>query len=277
MECAMTTTTAFDWSAVAPAWDAHRGGVQRETSPVAAALHAGLALREGERVLELGSGTGDHARTLAELVGPSGSLLATDVAQGMVDLTAATLADVPHAEVRRVDAAQTGLPDEDFDAVAFVMGLMFVPEPERADAEIHRVLRPGGRAGIAVWAGPDKNPWLSCAGMAAMVHGVVTGGPPTGPGGLFSLAEAGRFAEVLGAGGFADAQVQEVPITMTWPDADAWFDQVSQLSGPLAVALASAPEKLDDVRRTATELVGRFATEDGLVVPGLALLAVVDR
>ena len=130
----MTTTTAFDWSAVAPAWDAHRGGVQRETSPVAAALHAGLALREGERVLELGSGTGDHARTLAELVGPSGSLLATDVAQGMVDLTAATLADVPHAEVRRVDAAHTGLPDEDFDAVAFVMGLMFVPEPERAAA-----------------------------------------------------------------------------------------------------------------------------------------------
>jgi SAM-dependent methyltransferase len=276
MESAMTTT-AFDWSAVAPAWDAHRGGVHRETSAVTEALGAGLGLREGERVLELGSGTGDHARALAELVGPSGSLLASDVAQGMVDLTAATLADVPQAEVRRVDAAGTGLPDGDFDAVAFVMGLMFVPEPERAVAEIHRVLRPGGRAGITVWAGPDKNPWLSSCGMAAMVHGVVAGGPPTGPGGLFSLADADRFTEVLRAGGFADAQVQEVPITMTWPDAEGWFEQVSQLSGPLAVALAGAPEKLDDVRATATDLVGRFATDEGLVLPGLALLAVVHR
>ena len=273
----MTTTTAFDWSAVAPAWDAHRGGAQRDTFPVTEVLRARLALREGERVLELGSGTGDHARKLAVLVGPEGSVLATDVAQGMVDLTADTLADLPQAEVRRVDAAATGLPDEDFDAVAFVMGLMFVTEQERAVAEIRRVLRPGGRAGIAVWAGPDKNPWLSSAGMAAMVHGVVAGGPPTAPGGLFSLADAGRFVEVLGGGGFPDAQVEEVPITMTWSDADAWFEQVSQLSGPLAVALAAAPEKLADVRATAKELVGRFATEEGLAVPGLALLAVVTR
>lgn len=271
------TTTGFDWTAVAAAWDAHRGGAQRDTSPVTEALQAQLALREGERVLELGSGTGDHARRLAELVGPSGSLLATDVAQGMVDLTAATLADVPHAQVRRMDAADTGLPDGELDAVAFVMGLMFVPEPERAVTEIHRVLRPGGRAGIAVWAGPDKNPWLSSCGMAAMVHGVVAGGPPTGPGGLFSLADPVRFGEVLRAGGFADAQVQEVPITMTWPDADAWFEQVSQLSGPLAMALAGAPDKLADVRASAKDLIGRYATEQGVSVPGLGLLAVVVR
>lgn len=272
-----TTTTTFDWSAVAPAWDQHRGGANRDTFPVTQALRAQLELGEGQRVLELGSGTGDHARTLAELVGPTGSVLATDVAQGMVDLTRATLADLPQAEARRVDAADTGLPDEAFDAVAFVMGLMFVPEPERATAEIHRVLRPGGRAGVAVWSGPGQNPWLSSVGMAAMVHGVVSGGPPTGPGGLFSLADPDRFATVMRAGGFEDAQVQEVPVEMTWPDADAWFDQVSTLSGPLAVALAGAPDKLDDVRATAKDLVGRFASDGGLAVPGLALLAVVRR
>jgi SAM-dependent methyltransferase len=277
MESAMTTTTAFDWSAVAPAWDAHRGDAQRDTFPVTEALRGQLDLREGERVLELGSGTGDHARRLAELVGPAGSVLATDVAQGMVELTAGALADVPHAEARRVDAADTGLPDEGFDAVAFVMGLMFVPEPERAVSEIRRVLRPGGRAGIAVWAGPDKNPWLSSCGMAAMVHGVVAGGPPTGPGGLFSLADPARLTEVLQAGGFPDALVQEVPVAMRWPDADAWFDQVSSLAGPLAVALAGAPHKLDDVRATAKDLIGRFTTADGLVGPGQGLLAVVRR
>jgi SAM-dependent methyltransferase len=179
--------------------------------------------------------------------------------------------------VRRLDAADTGLEDASFDAVAFVMGLMFVPEPERALSEIRRVLRPGGRAGIAVWGGPDKNPWLSCCGMAAMVHGVVAGGPPTEPGGLFSLADPARFTDVLTSGGFPAAEVQQLPISMTWTDPDAWFGQVSQLSGPLAVALAAAPDKLEDVRATAKDLVARFMTDQGLVVPGLALLAVVHR
>lgn len=273
----MTTTTAFDWSAVAPAWEQYRGHVERESLPVTAALRDQVTVAEGHHVLELGCGTGEHARALASLVGPTGRVLATDVAQGMVDVATRTLADVPQAEVRRVDAADTGLPDGAFDAVLFVNGLMFLPEPERAASEIRRVLRPGGRAGVAVWAGPDKNPWLSCVGMAAMAHGVVAGGPPTAPGGLFSLADPDRFADVLAAGGFTGVHVEQLPITMTWPDADTYVDHVSRLAGPLAAALSEAPEKADAVRATAKDLVGRFATDEGLVVPGLALLAVVVR
>jgi SAM-dependent methyltransferase len=271
------TTTSFDWSEVAPAWDEYRGTVQRESSPITAALREQLALVAGEHVLELGSGTGEHAAGLAEQVGPTGRLVATDVAQGMVDLIARTLADVPQAEVRRVDASGTPFADESFDALAFVNGLMFVPEPERAAAEIHRVLRPGGRAAVVVWAGPERNPWLSSLGMAAMVHGVVSGGPPTGPGGLFSLADPARLADVLRAGGFADVVVQDVPVLMEWPDADAYVDQVSRLAGPLAAALAAQPEKAPGVRATVKELTAAFETGAGLAVPGLALLAVVRR
>lgn len=270
-------TTTFDWSQVAPAWDAHRDRAGEAVGAVTTALLERLGLREGERVLELGSGTGELAARMAAAVGPGGSVLATDVAAGMVDLCRQTLAGVPHASVAQVDAAATGLPDEQFDAAAFVMGLMFVVEQERAAQELRRVLRPGGRAVVTTWAGPEHNPWLAGLGMAAMVHGVVAGGPPTEPGGLFSLTDEAKLESVLRAGGFRDVVVEPFTLELRYPDVGTWFETVSALSGPLAVALASHPEAGPAVRETATSFVAGHVTDDGLVLPGRALLARVTR
>jgi ubiquinone/menaquinone biosynthesis C-methylase UbiE len=88
-----------------------------------------------------------------------------------------------------VVARQIDLPDASMDIVVFRMGLMLVTEPKRVLEECHRVLRSGGMLGVAVWAAPQHNPWLTSVGMAAMMHGLVSGGPPTGPGGPFSLAD----------------------------------------------------------------------------------------
>lgn len=264
-------TTTFDWSEVAPAWEAHREHTSGSTTAVSAAVLQHLAPQQGEQVLELGCGTGDLSLVLCDAVGPSGKVVATDVASGMADIARRTLGGLPQAEVRTLDAAATGLPAASFDAVAFVMGLMFLAEPEKAVAEVRRVLRPGGRAAFAVWAGPQHNPWLSSLGMAAMAAGVVAGGPPTGPGGLFSLADPERFRSCL-AGAFDAPVVDEVPIVMAWPDAETWFDQVSTVAGPLAAALAAVPESLPAVRETATTLIAAHAAEGGLSVPGLALV-----
>ncbi|HUR51452.1 MAG TPA: methyltransferase domain-containing protein [Mycobacteriales bacterium] len=269
----MTTTAAFDWSLVAPAWEARREHVSRSHPQVADALVARLALGPGDRVLELGAGTGDLARRLAGLVEPGGSVLATDAAAGMVDVIARTCSGLTHVTPMRVDAADIPLPDDAVDAVAFQMGLMFVPEPDVAAAEARRVLVPGGRAAAAVWAGPEHNPWLTCLGMAAMTHGLVAGGPPTGPGGLFSLGTPESLRTALERGGFADVTVEEVPITMPFTDLDDYVDHVSHLSGPLAAALAAAPDKAEEVRATAAQLASRFVTDDGVRIPGLALVA----
>jgi SAM-dependent methyltransferase len=267
----MTTGTAFDWSAVAPAWDQRRRHTEDTTEPITAALLAPLELRRGARVLELGAGTGDLARRLCEAVGEEGRVLATDAAAGMVAITARTLAPFPQATTAQVDAAATGLPDASFDTVVFAMGLMFVPEPELAVAETRRVLREGGRASFSVWGAPEHNPWLRSLGMAAAAVGVVAGGPPTGPGGLFSLSEPARLEAVL-ATAFKRPQVQSVPVSFDWPDADSWFDHVSQLSGPLAVAIAAQPDKHQALRETASQLVAPYLDGAGLHLPGLALV-----
>ena len=267
-------TTTFDWSSVASAWDAHRNHTQDATSPVADALVASLALRPGEAVLELATGSGELARRLADLVGEAGSVLATDVAAGMVALSAATLKGLPQARTAQVDAAATGLDDGAFDAVVCCQGLMFVPRPEQALKECRRVLRPGGRLAAAVWAGPQDNPWVSSIGMAAMVHGLAGGGPPTGPGGLFSLAEPETLRSLAVKAGFHDVRVDEVAVPFDFASTDEHFEVVSSLAGPLAALIAAGtPEQRTAARATASDLVAAHRNPDGtLHLPGLALV-----
>lgn len=267
------SVAAFDWSAVAAGWDAHREHAENTTSAVSTAVLDALCLLPGQFVLELGAGTGDFAVELAARVAPGGRVLATDLAPGMVALCARAADRVTNLDVAQMDAAATGREDAEFDAVVFRMGLMFVPEPEQALLECRRVLRSGGRLAVAVWAGPEHNPMLSCVGMAAMVHGVVTGGPPTGPGGLFSLTDPDRLRSVAAAAGFADADVQPVTTTARFASTDEHFATVSALAGPLSAALAAAsPEQREKVRRTAAELAQPYLSEDGLTLPGRALL-----
>jgi hypothetical protein len=159
------------------------------------------------------------------------------------------------------------------DVVLFRMGLMLLEQPATALTEIRRLLAPRGRAGVMVWAGPEHNPWLMAAGMSAMMHGLVSGGPPTGPGGVFSLADAALLGDLLTEAGLIDVEVTPVDTPFAFADADEHFAVVSVMAPPLAEALRLAsPEDYDAVRRTAAGIVASHAGDDGLVLPGRALV-----
>jgi SAM-dependent methyltransferase len=267
------TTTSFDWTPVAPSWNRHRAHVEQMKDGLTRELLAALDLQPGQRVLELGAGTGDLARQLAQAVGPTGSVLATDVAPGMVELLGDTTAGLPNVEVARVDALDIDAPDGSVDAVVFRMGLMFVAEPERVLAECRRVLTQTGRIALAVWAGPEHNPWLTSVGMSVMMHGLWAGGPPTSPGGVFSMADPAVLERLVHVSGFADVIVREVATPARFSSPEEHFEVVGGLAGPLSAALAGAAEDaLAAIRATTAQTVERFRTQDGLLVPGLALL-----
>jgi SAM-dependent methyltransferase len=267
------TSIAFDWTPVAASWGRHRAHVEQMKGDLTRDLLAALNLQPGQRVLELGAGTGDLARRLAAAVGPTGSVLATDVAEGMVALLRDTTADLPNIAVSRLDAVDIDLPDGSVDAVVFRMGLMFVAEPERALAECRRVLAPAGRLALAVWAGPQHNPWLASVGMSVMMHGLWHGGPPTQPGGVFSLSDQAALEQLVADSGFADVAVCEVATPAKFTSAEEHFEVVSGLAGPVSAAIAGADaDSLAAVRASTAQAVERFRTDEGLVVPGLALL-----
>lgn len=191
----------------------------------------------------------------------------------MVELLRHTLAGLDNVQVAQLDAVATGLGAGEFDAVVFRMGLMLIEEPERVLRECHRVLAPGGRLAVAVWAGPQHNPWMTCVGMAAMMHGLVSGGPPTGPGGMFSLADPDVLERAVVDAGFRDVAMHEVQTTSVFSSTDQHFDTVTALAGPLWLALRSASESdREAVRTTAARLAEAHRTEDGIVLAGRALL-----
>jgi SAM-dependent methyltransferase len=270
-----TTASVFDWTSVAPGWDAHRAEIETMKEEVTRDLLARLDLQPGERVLELGAGTGELALQLASAVGPTGHVIASDVAPGMVALLRTTLADAANVEVGQLDALDTGLPGGSVDAVVMRFGLMLVDDPEAVLRECRRVLAPGGRVAVAVWAAAQHNPWLLYVGMAAQMHGVVTGGPPTGPGGIFSLGEQSVLEGAVRNAGFADATIHEVPTTSTFANSDEHFDTVASLAGPLSAAIAGASEETRAaMRTTAADLAKAHRTPDGLVLAGRALVCV---
>jgi SAM-dependent methyltransferase len=191
----------------------------------------------------------------------------------MVEVARRRNASLGNVETAVIDTAAIDQPDGSFEVVASRMGLMFSPDPSVALAEIYRVLVPGGRLGALTWAGIEHNPWMTCVGMAAMTTGLASGGPPVGPGGIFSLGDPAELESLAKGAGLVDVVVEAIAITFRADTVDAHVERVSSLAGPLATVLqAGSPDQLAALRRTAAELAAPYRTGDGLEIPGRALL-----
>ncbi len=268
-----TTTPAQHWSAVAHAWDQSTEYVEGSTAAATEALVTRAGVGPGDRLLELAAGPGALGARWSELVGPTGRVVLSDVAPGMVDAARQRNAAHANVEVALLDASAIERPDRSFDVVVCRMGLMFTPEPAVAFAEAHRVLGAGGRFAALTWAGFEHNPWMTCVGMAATMHGVVAGDPPVGPGGIFSLGDPSHLAALAETAGFRDVVVDEIPTTFRAETIDAHVERVSSLAGPLAAAFAAAtPAQLAAVRETAAQLAADHVGDEGVTLPGRANL-----
>ena len=264
---------ATDWSGVAEAWDERVDDLDAHHGEATAALVERVALHLGDRVLELAAGPGSLGRTWSAAVGADGSVVLSDIAPRMLDVARRRNEGLDNIEFALLDASAIDQPDGSFDAVVSRMGLMFTPDPAVALAEIRRVLTLGGHFAALTWGGLDRNPWMTCVGMAAMLTGIVSGAPPVGPGGIFSLGDPDTLTSLAIGARFTDVKVEEIEIAFVAEDIDAHIARVTALAGPLASGFAAAtPEQLTSFRRTATELAAPYVTDNGLSIPGLQLL-----
>jgi SAM-dependent methyltransferase len=154
----------YGWERAADAYARHWHG------PLAG-LHAEVmamaAPAPGEAVLDLACGAGVLSVAAAHAVGSVGRVLGVDLADAMVQAARlhASSQGLAQVEFARMDVERLALPDASFDLVLCALGLMYVPEPDAALHELRRVLRPGGRAVLAVWGERDRCGWAALFGI----------------------------------------------------------------------------------------------------------------
>jgi SAM-dependent methyltransferase len=112
----------------------------------------------GGRVLDVAAGAGEPAITIADRVGPTGYVLATDISSNILDFAARSARErgLHNVETRVMDGEHLELPDESFDVVTSRVELIYFPDQQRALSEMKRVLKPGGRVAAIVCTQPQK-------------------------------------------------------------------------------------------------------------------------
>ena len=239
-----------------------------------------LEPKPGQRILDLAAGPGETGFKLLPLIQPGGALLSTDAAPEMVEVArrrAATLG-LEGIEFAVEDAAGLSLADASVDAVICRFGLMLVHDMERAAAEIARVLRPGGRVVLAVWASSRVNPWITAAGRAALELGL-TDPPDHEAPGPFRLGDPERLRSVVESGGLVVTLVEEVVVAWAAESTAAWWETTRDTSRMLTTLLERlSPAETTALRERSEALLQEFVADDGsLRAPGLARVVVAVR
>jgi ubiquinone/menaquinone biosynthesis C-methylase UbiE len=108
-----------------------------------------VAVQPGEHVLDVGCGPGFYVKELLDQVGVGGSVTGVDVSRAMLAVAAKRVDGHDNVAFYEAEATKLPVPDHAFDAAVSVQVLEYVPDVAAALAEIHRVLRPGGR--IVIW------------------------------------------------------------------------------------------------------------------------------
>jgi SAM-dependent methyltransferase len=264
------------WARAAHGWGTHRGTVQSAGQPVSAWLVDAIEPQPGHRVLELAAGLGDTGFLAAELIQPGGELISSDAVDEMIEHARARAAElgIENADFRTIDAEWIDLPTASLDGVLSRWGYMLLADPEAALRETRRVLRPGGRVALAVWTGPEDNPWASAPTAELVAIGAIEPPDLDAPN-MFALRDPDRIRALLEEAGFTEIEIEQVPVVWRYDDLDAWWDTQLDISTSLAgVVGALTPAQRDDLRDAIDARLEQYVQADGSVaIPGRSHVA----
>jgi ubiquinone/menaquinone biosynthesis C-methylase UbiE len=248
----------YGWDAAAPYYE---DGWASQLAKAHATLLDLADLREGQAVLEIACGSGMITRKIVSAVGGRGRVVATDLAQKMVDATEALA--LPNVRTARMNAEALEVADAEFDRAVCALGLMYAPDPAKALREMHRALRPGGRATATVWGERRRCRWADIFEIVdRQVRSEVC---PM----FFALGAKEALHLDFERAGFVDIEERRQFETLEFPNERSLLDAIL-LGGPIALAVSRFSD--DQMHQVSEEFLGSVAefrsAAGGYAIPG---------
>ena len=238
--------------------------------PIADMLIDRAQPKAGERIIDVGCGSGATSIAFAQEVGSSGYVFGVDVSGPMLARARASAPKDLPVDFVLADATVYPFDPASFDLLASRFGVMFFAEPSRSFANLRKALRPSGRLAFACWREPRENPFFMAPLQAVYKH--VPKLPQQGPEdpGPFSFASEVRVHRVLGEAGFTGIAMEPHNLALDVAigrGLDAAVQGALEI-GPASRALEGHPA---DVRAAATnsirEALATFAKGETVPLP----------
>ncbi|MFQ5470243.1 MAG: class I SAM-dependent methyltransferase [Gammaproteobacteria bacterium] len=262
-----------DWDKIAEKFDLWLPHI----APVGDELISALSAQAGDEILDLASGTGEPALTLASRFGDKIQISGVDSAEGMIKVAQKKAAEqnLSNLSFQCMPAEQLSFGDNSYDKALCRFGVMLFEDPQQGLKEIYRVLKPGGRLVLAVWNTPETMPTLKWAyeSMKNLLPEDLY--PPLLK--VTSLSGIGKLDQLLEAAGFSEYTIETKVFDYQFDSFSAYWD-VIEASDIMKMQFdaISANEKLV-VRDEISQFAQAFIKDNRLVIPHEYLLACCNK
>ncbi|WP_296444796.1 class I SAM-dependent methyltransferase [Rhodoferax sp. UBA5149] len=277
---AFKTAVRAQWDRSAQGWNEHTSEIRAWLRQATDAMLDMAGIGPGASVLDVAAGAGDQTLDIAQRVGPTGRVLATDLSPAILALAQKNARQAGFNHVQTLVADGEALPVEpaSFDAVVCRLGLMFFPAPLQGLRAMHRALRQGGGICTLVFSRPDRNPCLGILMATALKHAGQPARDPFQPGGLLSLGQPGQLDALFRAAGFQNIASTALEAPFRLPTARHYLDFVRASASPIQHILSRlSPEAADAAWSEMEQRLGIFTTSEGWVGPNELLLTAARR
>ena len=263
------------WTGSAPFWEKHREIIRQMFAPVTDALVADAQIASRQSVLDVATGPGEPALTIASLIGPQGKIVGVDPIDEMV---AAARREANRLELNNVQfdvafADHLPFPNDTFDAVISRFGVMFFPSPVEGICEMLRVLKPGQKMALAVWHFAERNPFHYLLSRVVDRYVAPTPLEPDARD-AFRFAAPGKLLKILNEAGVSAPTERLFQFTMhASTSLEDFFALRLEVSEKLREKFSMlSPHQKVELKREALEAISQYSTGSEICLPAEVLI-----
>ena len=264
------------WRGSAPFWEKHRNIIRGMFAPITQALIEDAEIGAQDSVLDVATGPGEPALSVAAVVGPDGKVFGVDAIHGMIAAarTEAQRLGLKNAKFDVAFADDLPFAANTFDAAISRFGVMFFPSPVDGVREMLRVLKPGRKLAFAVWHFAERNPFHSAL---SRVMDRYVDSPPLEPDALdaFRFAPRGKLLKVFSEAGVVapSERLLQFKIESAAASVEDFWNLRREMSEKLSEKFATLSEELKlKVTQEMLSSLAEYSTANGMSFPAEVLI-----